>query len=113
MSELTEPATTGTILLSQPVYKTLISGSEIEPFISNKGILDCNDSKPNYTKFIGGKISNYFCSCLQRTWDTAYVLFGEDTIEKFMVGPYLKEDMKSPSNLCSSKVFLNLASLLL
>ena len=31
MSELTEPATTGTILLSQPVYKTLISGSEIEP----------------------------------------------------------------------------------
>jgi hypothetical protein len=79
--------------------KKIISGSEIEPFISNKGILDCNDSKPNYTKFIGGKISNYFCSCLQRTWDTAYVLFGEDTIEKFMVGPYLKEDMKSPSNL--------------
>ena len=79
--------------------KKIISGSEIEPFISNKGILDCNVSKNTYTQFLNSKkISNYFCSCLQRTWDTAYVLFGEDTIEKFMVGPYLKEDMKSPSN---------------
>lgn len=80
--------------------KKFNSGSEIEPFISDKGILDCNDSKQKYKDYINPKlISNYFCSCLQRTWDTAYVLFGEDTIEKFMVGPYLKEDMKSPSNL--------------
>jgi hypothetical protein len=79
--------------------KQFNSGSEIEPFISNNGILDCNKKKSIYTDEFKKNISNYFCSCLQRTWDTAYVLFGEDTIEKFMVGHYLKEDMKSPSNL--------------
>ena len=85
---------------SERIFKKINSGSEIEPFISNKGILDCNDSKHYYeTKIVSSKIANYFCSCLQRTWDTAYILFGKDNIEKFMVGPYLKENKASPSNL--------------
>ena len=85
--------------INNSLRKKMNSGSDIEPFISDKGILDCNYSKQIYTEYLTNKISNYFCSCLQRTWDTAYVLFGKDNIEKFMVGPYLKEDRTSPSNL--------------
>lgn len=86
--------------LSTRYFKEINSGTEIESFISNKGILDCTAKKKDYDDYFRDKrISNYFCSCLQRTWDTAYILFGKDNIEKFMVGPYLKEDRTSPSNL--------------
>lgn len=84
-------------------FKKLInkqkSGFEIEPFISDQGIQDCTKSKTKYDElFKNFKISNYFCSCLQRTWDTAFLLFGEENIKKFMVAPYLREDTTSPSN---------------
>ena len=85
--------------INNSLRKKMNSGSDIEPFISDKGILDCNDSKKIYKGYLTNKISNYFCSCLQRAWDSAYVLFGKENIEKFMVGPYLKEDRTSPSNL--------------
>lgn len=85
--------------INKSLRKKMNSGSDIEPFISDKGILDCNDSNKIYIEYLNKKISNYFCSCLQRAWDSAYVLFGEENIEKFMVGPYLKEDRTSPSNL--------------
>ena len=79
--------------------KEFNSGSEIEPFISDKGILDCNQKKSIYTDEFKKNISNYFCSCLQRAWNSGYLLFGKDYIEKFMIGPYLREDADSPSNL--------------
>ena len=85
--------------INNSLRKKMNSGSDIEPFISNKGILDCNDSKETYRTYLNKKISNYFCSCLQRAWDSAYVLFGKEDIDKFMVGPYLKEKKTSPSNL--------------
>ena len=83
-------------------FKKLInkgkSGFDIEPFISNQGINDCRYSKAEYDNIFNKKIANYFCSCLQRTWDTAFLLFGEENIKKFMVAPYLREDTTSPSN---------------
>jgi len=79
--------------------KKFNSGSEIEPFISDKGILDCDEKKSIYTDEFKKNISNYFCSCLQRAWNSGYLLFGKDYIEKFMIGPYLREDADSPSNL--------------
>ena len=84
-------------------FKKLInkqkSGFEIEPFISDQGIQDCTNSKSKYDDIFSNiKISNYFCSCLQRAWNTAFLLFGEDKIKKFIVAPYLRENTSSPSN---------------
>ena len=70
-----------------------------DPHLANWGILSVAKLRKEYDRlFYSKKINNMFCSQLIRTWETAYLLFGSDNIEKFKIAPYVKEGAPGPSN---------------
>lgn len=61
--------------------------------LSNWGILSCNLLRKEYVEYFKDKhIDNLFVSPLIRTWETAYLLFGSNNINRFNIAKNIKEE---------------------
>lgn len=75
-------------IISQTIGEEFIG----DPNLCNWGIITCNLLKEEYLKLFSGiPIDNMYCSQFLRTWETAYLLFGDQNIKNFHVAPFIKE----------------------